>query len=520
LSYPTSLLHAAAAAVAAEPRREALVGGSRRLSHADMAAYAATLAAQLEREGLRAGDRIAVMMNSRIESVISLLAVWMLGATWVGLSPRYRVQEQRHILANSGAKLMLSQTLQDARSLEPELSSHESDLGLRVLRLGRDFWSGDLDAPTSACLHGGFAARWNEGLLKFRAEVPAVVVYTSGSTAQPKGAMIGHAGLAFRSATLLSDRFPVPNMRQMISMPVNHIGVLVNGIGLGLVAASTMFCEERIDAGEALGLIESERLDVLGGVPATMAAVVDHPAFATTDLSSLKYIQWGTGVARERDLVALMERTSAKFSTQYGMTETGGPVCYTPPTRELEVLLNTVGTPDPRIEVRIADADDRPLPAGEEGEIQARLPFPFLGYLGDDAATRALFTADGFQRTGDLALIRDDGYVMFCGRTKEIFKSGGFNVSPREIEIVLESHPAVRAAAVAARADAQWGQVGHAFVELSAEVTTIELLAWCRERLANYKVPKSLSVIPQIPRISVEKIDRRALALLLPPAPP
>jgi len=490
--------------------------GARRLSYADVAAHAVTLAAQLERAGVRAGDRVAVLMASRSEAVISLLAVWLLNATWVGLSPRYREQEQRHILANSGARVMLSQQFHDARSLEPDLAGHESALGLKVIRLGRDFWSGDLDAPTMECLRGGFESRWNTALQRLRPETAAVIVYTSGSTGRPKGAMIGHRLLGFRSWAMFNDRFTVPQIRQQISMPVNHIGVLVNGIGLGLMTGGTMFCEERLNAADALRLIEAERLDVLGGVPATMAAIVDDPAFARTDLSSLKYIQWGTGVARERDLLVLMDRTSAKFSTQFGMTETGGPVCYTPPTRDIERLLNTVGKPDPRLEVRIADTNDRPTPAGMEGEIQARLPYPFLGYLGDAAATAAVFTADGWQRTGDLGLIREDGYLVFRGRTKEMFKSGGFNVYPREVEIVLEAHPAVRAAAVVARDDPQWGQVGHAFVELGTDVNVEDLLVWCRDRLANYKTPKSISAIARIPRMSVEKIDRQALALLIP----
>jgi acyl-CoA synthetase (AMP-forming)/AMP-acid ligase II len=274
-----------------------------------------------------------------------------------------------------------------------------------------------------------------------------------------------------------------------------------------------MLMRENFDPAFTLECLTQDRIDVLNGVPAMLARLVDHPDFARADLTRLRYVSWGAGPINARVLDALMHAApKALFSQQYGMTESNGPIVFTPPTRDREILLGTTGRPDPRLSLRIADADDRPLLQAQDGEVQVRHPHPFAGYLDNPEATAASFTADGWLRTGDLARIRDDGYLVFCGRSKEMFKSGGFNVYPREIELALEDLPQVRAAAVIGIDDETWGQVGHAFVELATPADPAELLVALRGRLANYKVPKALSVLEVIPRIGVSKIDRIALA--------
>ena len=218
-------------------------------------------------------------------------------------------------------------------------------------------------------------------------------------------------------------------------------------------------------------------------------------------------MNWGAGPINENDLYALLNATNAEFSQQYGMTETNGPVSYTPPTRDSEILLQTTGRPDTRLELRIAGEEDRPVPTGTEGEVQVKMPYPFAGYLNNQDATRAAFTSDGFLHTGDRAMIREDGYLVFCGRSKWMYKSGGYNVYPREVEMVLESHPGVTAAAVIGVIDATWGEVGHAFVELGQPAETEAILRWCKERIANYKVPMNITVMDAIPRTTVDKVD-------------
>jgi acyl-CoA synthetase (AMP-forming)/AMP-acid ligase II len=226
-------------------------------------------------------------------------------------------------------------------------------------------------------------------------------------------------------------------------------------------------------------------------------------------------VNWGAGPINERDLHALLAATSAEFSQQYGMTETNGPICYTPPTRNPDILLNTTGKPDTRLELRIAGDDECQVPVGTEGEVQVKMPYPFAGYLNNSDATKAAFTSDGFLISGDRALIREDGYLVFCGRSKWMYKSGGFNVYPKEVEMILESHPSVKAAAVVGVSDPTWGEVGHTFVELNRSENPEDILIWCKERIANYKVPKKITVIDAIPRTTVDKVDYSLLQNLV-----
>ncbi len=510
--FPISLLHALQPWVQNEPQRTAVVFRDLRLSYGELAGYACALAQTLQARGVRPGDRVAGLMTPRPEALIAYLATWLAGATFVGVTSRFHGREQAQILKDSGANVLLSVRYDGARDLGADLASHEEALGTQVVRFGRDFWEGDLPQPVSA---ETAQVVWSDALRALDPDVPAVIIYTSGSTGTPKGAMVTHAGLAFRSHTLHVDRFALPHIRQLVDIPVNHIGALASGIGLSFVAGGMLVLAERFDPAYTLATIAAERLDVLSGVPAMLTLLIEHPDFSDTDFSSVKFVNWGAGPLGAHVLDALLAAVAGDFSQQYGMTESNGPIVYTPPTRDREILLNTTGRPDPRLELRIAGAQDTALPPGSEGEVQVRQPYPFAGYLGLPEATEAAFTHDGFLRTGDLARIRDDGYLVFCGRSKEMYKSGGFNVYPREIEILLESHPGIRAAAVLAVDDPAWGQVGHAFIEAMQPLTTDAVLDWCRQGLANYKVPKTVSMIDAMPRTSVDKVDRQALARLL-----
>lgn len=511
---PASLLHAVRPWLAdSEAGREAIVFGTTRLGYADLGAHACALAARLRELGVRPGDRVAGNFTPRPEAVIALLACGLAGATLTGLNPRYRLEEQRQILRDSGARVLLAVARDGARDLGADLDDHEATLGVHTLRFGPAFWqSGAGTGLPPPIARDRVAACWDEALAQHDGRAPAVVIYTSGSTGQPKGALITHRGLAFRAHTMFHDRFPLPNLRQLVDLPVNHIGALASGIGVALVCGGLLVMAEQFDPAFTLATIARERLHVLGGVPTMLARIVAHPDFDRTDLGSLQFVSWGAGPIQAPVLERLLAATAARFSQQYGMTESNGPIVYTPPTRDVEVLLNTTGRPDRRLELRIADEHDRPLPGDTEGEVQVRMPHPFAGYLGNPEATAQAFTADGFLRTGDRARIRADGGLVFCGRSKEMFKSGGFNVYPREVEIVLEAHPAVRAAAVIGVDDPTWGQSGHAFIEPRGTLTTADLLAWCRERLANYKVPKAVTLVGAMPRTSVDKVDRVQLA--------
>jgi fatty-acyl-CoA synthase len=195
------------------------------------------------------------------------------------------------------------------------------------------------------------------------------------------------------------------------------------------------------------------------------------------------------------------------------MSETCGPVAFVAPTRDRTALLDNVGRPAPGIEIRICDEQGRPVGAGETGEIRIAGDCVMAGYFNRPEETRAAIDGDGWLRTGDLARLRPDGTLALVGRLTELYKSGGYNIHPREIERVLEAHPAVALVAVVRTPDPQWQEVGHAFLvpRAGSAADAAALEGWCRGRLANYKVPKRFTIRAELPTLGSGKIDRKAL---------
>lgn len=270
---------------------------------------------------------------------------------------------------------------------------------------------------------------------------------------------------------------------------------------------------ERPDPAAMLDVIERERVTMLGGVPTLYQFLTAVPRFATADLSSLQMIAWG-GAPMPLDLVkTYRQRANAKLMALYGMTEVTGSITFTDLDADDETLAHTIGKPDPNLNVRLMADEGNTCNVGEPGEIQLSHASVMLGYYNRPEATRRAFTGDGYFRTGDIAVQRADGNLELVGRRQDMFKSGGYNVYPREIELCLESHPEVALAAVIAVPDPTYYEVGHAFVlpQVNTRVDAAELSAWCRERLAGYKVPKHIVVTADLPLLPVGKIDKQAL---------
>ncbi len=286
--------------------------------------------------------------------------------------------------------------------------------------------------------------------------------------------------------------------------PLNHLASLSDIFGTGLVAGGRTVVMDTFDPARALELLVEERVTFWGFVPAAAELVTRQPGWADADLSALEHTVWGGGAISETLLKALRAK-GLRPEGCYGSTETVGNVCFTDPAEtDDSVLARTIGRPDEAYDARL-DADT--------GELLVWTPTPFLGYLGRPDATAASFTEDGWLRTGDVAAEAEDGSLSLVGRVHEMYKSGGYNVYPREVELALERLPAVRQAAVVAVPDPLYGEVGHAFVVLAgAEVGAP--LEDVRQWLAPYKVPKQLTVVDALPLLPVGKVDKRALLAL------
>jgi acyl-CoA synthetase (AMP-forming)/AMP-acid ligase II len=494
------------------PEREFAVLDGQRLTYAEVADRVSALSRILLEHGVRVGDRVAALSTPRPEFAIALLATVDIGAVYVGLNPKYQMGELRHVVDDSQPKVLIGLTEHRGRRYDDELRALHASGSVKALFT----IDGEIEGTVSldALVERGrglddaprLAARAAAG-----GRQPAIIVYTSGTTGAPKGAVLSHKSLTW-SFLRQAKRWGTDPMRIICNLPVNHSGCLGDIFSTCLTAGGTLVFMEHFDAGVMLDLIQRERVNTLMQVPTMYQVLARHPAFAQTDLSSLEVMVWG-GAAMPRAVLEAFARPGLATEVVYGQTEAPASVTHSDRDATIEHLTETLGRPDKGLEVRIAHYDGTPCAIGEPGEIQVRHPSIFLGYHGNPEATGEAFTEDGFLRTGDQAVERPDGYFKMVGRLKEMFKSGGYNVYPREIELCLERHPSVLIAVVVSVSDPLYDEIGYAFIVLrpGAEADEAELVEWCRGQLANYKVPKSIVIRDALPTLPIGKPDKRAL---------
>jgi len=496
---------------AASPDAEALVLDRRRISYRELHEQVESLARALIAAGVRKGDRVATLCTPSPDYFVIFLATASIGAIWVGLNPRYRLQELGYVVEDCEPVLLFARSNIEGRDYGPDIfalrAAHPSirdsiilDEGdtfgsqtyAEFLETGKDISTDELERARSAC--GG--------------RDPCMIVYTSGSTGRPKGALLHHQGIV--EFSLAQNRvWPVDPLRTLNYFPVNHVGCVVDISTPTLVAGGTIIFLEQFSPADSLRLIAQEGVTLWGSVPTVFQLQLMQPDFASYDLSAIQLIVW-EGAAMPRETIERLLDLGRPLATNYGMTESCGAMTVIEPTRDLDLLSGGVGFAFPGVDVRIVDEADREIADGEEGEVQARSPFNMLGYWRrEDATAEAL--RDGWLATGDLGRRNADGSITLVGRAKEMFKSGGYNVYPREVENVLESHEAVEMAAVVAAPDPLWDEVGVAYVVLRSALSTEELLAYCRDHLANYKIPKTVVMLDRLPLLPIGKVDKVAL---------
>ena len=496
------------------PRREASVLDGERLTYEGLADRVAGMSKALLAAGVCRGDRVAMLTSPRPEFLVAMLAAGDIGAIWLGMHPRYRLPELHYVVAAARPKIVVAFDEIDGRRYHAELEDLAAAHSCieRTVILGEPCSGGQRFADF---VDAG-AAVSDAALDCARSAVSpgdtAVIILTSGTTGMPKGAMISHRALV-GGGRVQALHWPSDHTRLLQNMPPNHIAGLGMSTAQALVTGGTVVFVDRFEPRRMLDTIEEERITFFMHAPAIYHLLMSEPDFATRDLSSVEYWLWA-GSPAPADLVERLHAMGGRTGTAFGMTELGTYATFTDANAGIEALTQSIGRPDPHYELRIADRRGQVPPRGREGEIQARGDWVLNGYFNQPEATREAFAAGGWFRSGDIAVEREDGNWTLVGRLKEMFKSGGFNVYPREIEIAIESHPAVAMAAVIGVPDPRWHEVGHAFVQTApgAEVGASELDAWCRERIANYKVPKSFETVEELPRLPIGKIDKQALA--------
>jgi acyl-CoA synthetase (AMP-forming)/AMP-acid ligase II len=485
----------------------ALAGNPKIWTHGEYADSVSAYAKALIAAGVLPGDRVAVISAPNPQFSILFFAIISIGGIFVGLNPKYQRGELTHVVTDSSPKLLFGYHEIGGRNYFGDVAA----LCEAVPSIAKAIM---LDDPSSrdAFLAAGASvshAQRSRAQAEVKPRDACAIVYTSGSTGTPKGAVLHHSGTVETALAQLHSGMPRPTRTQNY-FPINHVGCLFDIMGTTVVAGGFTVYLESFDPAASLALIDQYRLTLWGGVPTVFQLCLAHPSFNRTKLSSVELIFWG-GATCARPVIEALAKIRPNLATNYGMTEVVGAVTLMKPTSDIDTLANSVGFPSPAFEVR-RQHDDGTVPTDDEpAEIQARGSAVLLEYWNRPDATAAAFTPDGFYKTGDLATLNADGSYKIVGRVSEMFKSGGYNVYPREVELALEKHPAVAMAAVVGICDALYDEVGYACVMPQAEVSAEELRNHCRAILANYKVPKHFEITTNPPLLPIGKIDKRAL---------
>ncbi|WP_321489107.1 class I adenylate-forming enzyme family protein [uncultured Hyphomonas sp.] len=473
------------------------------------------LARALLSAGVRKGDRVATLCTPSPDYFVCFLATASIGGIWVGLNPRYQLNELTYVTEDSQPVLLLARSQIEGRDYTPELVSLAGSTPSIRQTIILDEGTGGI--PPGAI---GLDAFLTQGMHVPQASLAAareacggrdacMIVYTSGSTGRPKGALLHHQGIV--EFSLEQNRvWPVVPLRMLNYFPVNHIGCVVDVSTPTLVAGGTIVFLENFSPRRSLELMEQEAVTLWASVPSVFQLQYADEAFPETDLSAVKLIVW-EGAPMPADLLDRLLEHGAPLATNYGMTESCGAMTIVPPSRNKEVLSGTVGWPMPGVDVRLANGADVITDIGVTGEIQARSAYNMLGYWNRPGPTAETLSADGWLSTGDLGQRNPDGTYSIVGRSKEMYKSGGYNVYPREVENVIESHPQVDIAAVIGISDPVWQEVGIAYVLVNGDLTAEALEAHCRENLANYKIPKRFFLVRELPLLPIGKVDKVTL---------
>lgn len=502
------------------PDRPALICRGTTLTYSQYLDRVSRYARGLVSVGLKPWDRIALMMDNCPEHPISFLAAERIGVTSVLVNNRLQADEVEFVLENSSPRLMIVG--------ERFVSGEEGDDLRRLLasrfELGMVLVAGDPpDGNTFRSidvLEEAAGAKGEEQLIDREQavgpEFVVAVIYTSGTTGAPKGAMLTERGIVF-NMTAWRKRLPEEGVGAEVVgvfFPLFHSAGMIGGICGGIINRFTVVLQD-FDIEGSLRAISEHGVTVMGAVAAMTALQLMHPDFDSYDYASLKYIIMGAGPCPPEILREVNRRMGADVIIGYGLTEgTMGNLITTLDDDTEDHKLNTIGLPLPGVEVKLVDDDRKEVPDGVVGEIAVKGPTVFAGYLNDPEATAAVTDADGWLYTGDLAVRDSDGYYRMAGRVSEMYIRGGENVYPREIEEVLKEHPGVLLAAVMGIPDEVMGEVGRAYVMTApgSGLTPEDVKAYCRERLADYKVPAEVVFRESLPLTPVGKVMKKELA--------
>jgi len=496
-------------AAAQYPDKVAIEDGSRHLTFQALKREVDRAAAAFIATGVQHGDRVAIWGPNGIPWIIAALGAQSVGAALVPLNTRLKGREAGYILQRSSAKVLCH----SGRFLQSDFNALIASESLPALQqrleLDSPEWTNWLDRGSSIS-EPALDAR----LAAVRPEDLADVMFTSGTTGQPKGVMSSHG----QNVRVFSEWSAIVGLqsadRYLIVNPFFHAFGYKAGWLACLITGATILPMAVFDAGEVIRRIAADRITVLPGPPTLFQSMLAHPALERSQTASLRLAV--TGAANVP--TALIERMHQDLGfstviTGYGLTESTGTVSMCRPGDDPETIARSCGAPLPGIEVKIVDEQGAEVARGQEGEIWVRGYNVMQGYLDDPIATAAAIDTDGWLHTGDVGTMDPREYLRITDRKKDMFIVGGFNCYPAEIESLISAHPGIAQVAVIGVPDERMGEVAAAYIVPRADRPwdLDEFLGWCRANMANYKVPRQVHVVAQLPTTASGKVQRFAL---------
>lgn len=491
-----------------------LVEDGRVVSFSDFREAARKVAAAVIASGIQSGDRVAVWSPNRSEWAIAAFGLQYAGATLVTLNTRFKATEAEQTLNDSGAKLLFCigrflgvdypATLDRSKlpALESIVVFGESDYDALS-------WNQFLDSAQSVDASTIDARRDSIG-----PDMPSDIIFTSGTTGRAKGVVTGH-GQNLQAFQTFADLLGLESRdRYLVINPFFHSFGYKAGILAALSAGCALYPMAVFDTASVLEAIERDRITVMPGPPTLFQSLLLEPSLGQRDISSLAKATTGAATIP----VALIEKMRSVLGidtvvTAYGLSECCGLATMCRRGDDAETIATTSGCAIPDVELRVADERGNTLGRGVAGEIQIRGFNVMMEYFNNPEATREAITQDAWLHTGDIGLLDARGYLRITDRLKDMFICGGFNCYPAEIENALCAHPDVAVAAVVGRADERLGEVAHAFIIRTphSDVSTDTLLSWSREQMANYKVPRGISFVDELPLNASGKVLKTQL---------
>jgi acyl-CoA synthetase (AMP-forming)/AMP-acid ligase II len=477
------------------PDAEAIVDGDVRISFAGLREWVAQATQAALAAGICKGERAAIWAPNSWEWIVAALGIQSAGGVIVPMTTRYKGEEASYVLKRSGAKLLI--TVQDFLGVDylALLDRRETDVE-RTVVLRSPSWEDYMSAGSSG-----------KPPVVSEADT-ADIIFTSGTTGRPKGVMSSHAqtvGVPRAWAAMVGLR---AGDRYLLVSPFSHTSGYKCGFIGAIIAGATTYPLAVADTPALLDLVSRERITMLPGTPTLFQSILNHPERASYDFSSLRLSAVGAAPVP----VELVKRMKAELFdtvvTGYGLTETTGVTTMSRFDDPPELIARTVGRPLPGVEVRIVDPGGADLGPGAVGEVLVRGYNVMKGYFDAPEHTAEAIDADGWLHTGDVGVLDEAGYLSITDRLKDMYIVGGFNAYPAEIEAAILRHPDVAMVAVIGIPDAHQGEVGMAFVvpRSGTRPSGDEIAAWARSEMANYKVPRRVLIVPELPMNAVGKV--------------